>query len=45
MDNDFKKQMEYVGIPAWHAKGIKGKGLTRCFAMTYRKKIITDMSK
>lgn len=28
MDKDFKKQFDYVGIPAWHAKGIKGNDLT-----------------
>lgn len=28
MDKDFEKQIKYVGIPAWHAKGIKGKEST-----------------
>lgn len=28
MDKDFEKQIEYVGIPAWHEKGYKGKGIT-----------------
>jgi hypothetical protein len=28
MDKDFEKQLEHVGVPAWHEKGIKGKGIT-----------------
>ena len=28
MDAEFKKQMEYCNIPAWHDKGYKGKGIT-----------------
>lgn len=28
MDKDFEKQLSYVGVPAWHEKGYKGRGLT-----------------
>lgn len=28
MDKDFEKQLNYAGIPAWHEKGYKGKGIT-----------------